>query len=80
MRKSENLCVGCETCTLGSACSLLHASVAVCDICGDDNAQFVIDDREMCFDCAYEYLNDAFAELDMDEKAKALGARFETIT
>ena len=75
MRNIENQCVGCETCTLGSGCSLLHVEVDTCDIC-DDTAECSLDGKDYCVECANEYLNELFNELSITEKAEAMGVSY----
>ena len=71
MRTVENQCVGCETCTLGSGCSLLRVEVFTCDVCGDD-ADYHIGGKDYCEECENKYLNDRFDELAVTEKAEVL--------
>ena len=78
MRRIENQCVGCETCTLGSGCSLLHVVVYSCDRCGDD-AEYHIDGLDYCTECAEEYLNSLFHSLDIEEKAEVIDASIESL-
>lgn len=78
MWKTENQCVGCETCTLGRGCPLLNVSYCECDSCGDD-AEYRIDGKDYCRNCAVKYLDEMFYGLPIDEKADLLGVSFEII-
>lgn len=72
MIKNENLCVGCETCTLGSACPLLNATTYECDVCGQE-AAYRIEEYDLCSECAHKYLDEQFGGLPLTEKAEAMG-------
>lgn len=71
MKVIENNCVGCDTCTLGNGCSLLNVVTNICDTCGDE-ASFHIEESDLCYDCANEYLNNIWDTLSIKEKANAI--------
>jgi len=78
MRKIENHCVGCETCTLGLGCSLLNVLVFYCDVCGDPDAKYHIDGMDYCENCAHEYLDGLFHDVfSITEKAEIVSADYE---
>ena len=78
MLRIENQCVGCETCTLGSGCSLLNVWVYECDECGED-AAYRIDGVDYCENCARKMLEDTIAECTIDEMADMLDLKIEII-
>lgn len=78
MRIIENHCVGCETCTLGLGCSQLNVLVIYCDICGDSDAKYHIDDLDYCEECANQYLDDLFHDsFTVKEKADIIDVSYE---
>lgn len=77
--KIENYCVGCETCTLGYGCPLLHVETYYCDLCDCGEVEYRVDDLDLCQDCANKYLNDMFNECTMEEKAEMLGVNYKQI-
>lgn len=80
MRIVENQCVGCETCTLGSGCPLLNVAYYQCDQCENEEAQYCIDDNDLCYDCAVEYLCSIFKEaLTIEEMAEVLQCSFQKL-
>jgi len=73
MIEIENQCVGCETCTLGSGCSLLHVQCIYCDECGSDEAKYHIENMDYCEECANKYLDELFHDISsVEEKAELL--------
>lgn len=78
MIRKENLCVGCETCTLGRGCPLLNVTVYECDVCGQE-AVYQIEDQDLCAECAHEVLDEQFSGLSLTEKAEAIGAELRML-
>lgn len=76
----EDQCVSCppEMGCLGNSCPNLNVEVHRCDEC-KDYADCIIDDEELCFQCAEKKLNNYFNELEISEKAKILGLKFFNI-
>ena len=74
MRRYENDCVGCppDMGCLGRACPYANVPYDYCDICGSDDAKYRINDEDYCEECVKAYLQDAFDELTILEKAEAL--------
>lgn len=80
MRKYENQCVGCPTemgC-IGEACPYINVPVDYCDQC-HNYAEYRIDGDDLCEECADKYLNEAFDDLSISEKAEALEIELENI-
>lgn len=78
MKRIENHCVGCETCTLGYGCSQLNVVIFYCDECGDPDAKYRIDNRDYCEECAEKYLDSIFHCINsIREKAEILDVEFE---
>lgn len=76
----EDQCVGCETCTLGHGCPLLHVTYYMCDNCKESEAIYRIDGTDYCETCAEEYLDNLFHEIDtISEKAEVIGINCERI-
>lgn len=80
MRKDENACVSCPT-DLGCLTSCPYRCVTkyYCDSCGNDNAVFNIAEWDYCSECAEVFLQDAFDELTILEKAHILDIEIEQI-
>lgn len=74
MLKYENHCVNCppEMGCLGKSCPNIDVPVYCCDICGEEGAEYEIENNDLCKDCAKEYMNMRFAELTIEEKERAL--------
>ena len=76
MIKYENHCCGCAVPAypcIGKQCPNIDVTVYYCDSCENDTyAQYDIDGSHYCEDCAEEYVNLAFNELTLSEKAKLL--------
>lgn len=74
MRKVIDNCVGCTDLGLpcmGNSCPNRKTYVEFCDEC-DDHANYFIDGKSYCEDCATVYLSEIFNELEIDEKANVL--------
>ena len=81
MKKHENFCVDCPTelgC-YGSGCPYTKVPVYYCDNCGNDHAEYNIDGEDLCEHCAELYLQDAFDDLTVTEKAEALQIEIKDI-
>lgn len=73
MKRIENECVGCPTdigC-MGEACPYRNVERFYCDLCGND-AEYVVDDEELCEDCARKRILEAFNNFDIYEQAEML--------
>ena len=81
MRVVEDNCVGCpsELGCLGSACPYKNMHIDYCDECGDDNAEYRVDGKDLCEACMDELLFDAFHDLTTKEKARLLNIDFDYI-
>lgn len=80
-RKVENQCVECpkEMGCIGESCRYKNVIVDYCDICGDENAEYQIDNEDYCKECLKEYLQEAFDELTLSEKASLLKIKVRRI-
>ena len=80
-RVIEDNCVGCpaELGCLGDVCPYKHMHVDYCDECGDDCAEYRIDGKDLCEECAKELLLDMFNDLTIKDMAEVLEADFEYI-
>lgn len=80
MRKTENECVGCppDLGCLGSGCPNRNVEYVYCDLCGEE-AEYIIEDEELCEECAKMRLLEAFNWHDIEEKANMLGISLEFI-
>lgn len=81
MTRIENMCVGCETCTLGHGCELLRVKIIECDTCGcEDDVMYRIGDQDYCESCANDFLNGIFAvEYSVTQKAELLDEHVERL-
>ena len=70
----EDRCVMCppEMGCLGNDCPKLHVPVHQCDICRRYVADYQIDGEDYCETCAKKYIQDAFDDLSLQEKADLL--------
>ena len=73
MYKIENRCVDCGLPCLGNACSYRNVRVFYCDQCGEEGADYRIEEEDYCEDCAKKYIQEAFYDLSLTERAEALG-------
>ena len=76
MRRIENQCVDCGLPCYG--CSYSHVEVRYCDECGTEGAEYVMDNDDLCEDCAEKRLNEEFNCLSVYEKAEVLGIKIYT--
>lgn len=72
-KKIENHCVNCDLPCLGNSCSYRNAEVLYCDICGDVEVAYRIENEDYCKECAEKYLSEVFNELSLEERAEVLG-------
>lgn len=71
MEKIESFCVSCGLPCLGKYCPNYSSSVYYCDEC-KDYADYQIGDKDFCEACAEEYMQNAFDDLTLSEKAELL--------
>lgn len=69
MRQTGSGCVDCGLPCLGLSCPNHRVTMFVCDDCGKDGAEYIVDGDDLCEECASARLDDAFHELPMDERA-----------
>lgn len=81
MVKYVDECVGCpkEMGCIGSGCPYIGLKVYICDLCGSENALYHMEYQDYCEECARQYLQEAFNELIISEKAKSLGIDFSVL-
>lgn len=79
MIKYKNECRDCAVpgypC-IGSLCRYINVPYHYCDVC-DSDAPYRIDGRDYCKECVKVYLQVAFDELTISEKAKLLDIRMD---
>ncbi len=69
----EDKCVSCGLPCVGHSCDYYVArEVCYCDCCCEEVAIKNIDGKNMCKECAEQYLDNAFHDLSIEEKAEAL--------
>ena len=56
-----------------------RVQVNYCDICGSEGAKYCLDGDDVCEECAETIIMDAFKELMLSERAKAVGIDLEKI-
>jgi hypothetical protein len=80
LRTVENECVGCppDLGCLGSSCPYRNVEHIVCDLCGEP-AEYVVDDEELCEDCAKERILEVFNNYDIFEQADMLDVSLRSI-
>ena len=73
MRILENECVGCppDIGCIGTACPHRNVERVYCDLCGND-AEYVVDDEELCEACSRKRIMEAFNNFDIYEQAEML--------
>ena len=79
MRRIENQCVQCGAPCMDSLCPNRRTVVYYCDTCGNEGAEYQIDDKDYCEDCLKEYFNDVWDCMTMQEKAEVLDIRINKI-
>lgn len=74
MREYENQCVGCppEIGCIGSSCPYSNVPIDYCDLCGNEGAEYRIDDEDYCESCIKKFFQMIFDDLSISEKAEAL--------
>lgn len=79
---SEDLCVDCGLSCIGRACPYhkSHNSERYyCDTCFLSCADYRIEEKDFCEECARSYLNDLFNDLTVLEQAKLMNLDVSTI-
>ena len=79
MTKIKSECVDCQLPCIKSECPYYRVERIVCDECVEEIAEYIVDGEEYCKQCAEEYLNNAFSDLSLNEKAKALDVQLKGI-
>ena len=79
MRRRENQCVDCGLPSLGDSCPYRNVEVVYCDICGDEGAEYEVDNQDMCEECAKKYVQESLDDLTLSEKAKLLDISFSEL-
>ena len=80
MIRVENNCVGCPTemgC-LGSSCPYQNEEIIACNACGS-YAEYNIDGKDYCIDCAMKYAMDVFKELPIREQLELLDIDYSIV-
>ena len=78
-RRIENHCVDCGLPCLGSSCSYLNVPVDYCDDCGNDKAEYRIDNDDFCESCAEKQVQEAFNDFTLLEKAQLVKVNLKRI-
>ena len=78
MIKYESECVSCGLPCLGGGCPYYSVPVYYCDECGERDAEYTIDEQDLCEDCAKKYLIHEFENMDVSEMAELLDISLET--
>ncbi len=80
MRAVENECVGCSPYLgcIGEACQYRNVERVYCDLCGDE-AEYIVDDEELCEDCAKKRILEVFNNFDIFEQASMLDIGLQNI-
>ena len=62
-RQRENSCRGCAEC-IGCGRRERYDTNLICDACGHEwqETLFEVDGRELCRECALDYINDTYAD------------------
>ena len=79
MKIAENQCVQCGLPCLGSLCPYQNISVYYCDLCKSDEAEYRMNDMDICKSCAEQYLYFRFDDLTLKQKAELLGVKLKHI-
>lgn len=79
MRRIENHCVDCGLPCLENSCPYRNVSVYYCDECGEEGAEYRIDNDDLCGGCVEQRIKEAFNELTLSEKAKAVDINLNEI-
>lgn len=76
MKTKEDHCVDCGLPCIGEACPHMNVIVAYCDDCGS-YADYCIDNRDLCAECAKSYVDGIWGDLSICEKSKLLDVSCE---
>lgn len=68
----ENYCVSCDLHCIGTACPYRGIPVYYCDDCGQNRAEYRVEEYELCAACAEARIQEIFDDLTLLEKAKAV--------
>lgn len=79
-KKYTSICVDCALPCLGNTCPYNHVTVYTCDVCGEENAEYCLDDKDVCKECAKEILKEHFDELTIFEQASMLNIGLSEIS
>ena len=74
----ENECVDCGLPCIGSLCSYSDVVRRYCDICGEP-AEYIVDNVDMCEDCANKVVDEEFKGLTYFEKCELLEFEYKEI-
>lgn len=72
MIKKETDCLGCGLPCLGYTCPHYKMIYAECDLCGNDDAKYELNDEHLCDDCVKLVLRDEWNKNSDIEKADIL--------
>lgn len=75
MRSIENQCVDCGLPCIAS-CKYKSVEVVHCDRCGRE-AFCNVDGEDLCEQCFDALINDEYADMDVEERARKMGIRYE---
>ncbi len=80
MRTVENECVCCppDLGCIGSSCQYRNVEHIYCDLCGDE-AEYIMDDEELCEGCVKKRILEAFNNFDIFEQADMLDVSLRNI-
>lgn len=68
----ESMCVDCDLPCLQNACPYYKVRTPICDRCGDYAEYRFHDEDDFCESCAYEYLEEAWNDYSIENKAEML--------
>ena len=77
MKTKESLCVDCGLPCLKNGCPYYSVTVVYCDECGD-YAMHAMDGQDLCEECAKKYVDGAWDDLSVSEKAEMLKIEHST--
>ena len=80
MKVLESHCVDCprEIGCIGKSCPLYEVEVYYCDECKAD-ADFTVDGRDLCEECARDLMLEYFQELSTEEMLKAMEVEWDRV-
>lgn len=79
MKVIEDRCVQCGLPCLGKSCPNQNVVIYYCDYCQIDEAEYQLNDKDICNSCAEEYLNFCFEDMSISDKAMLLGVQLKYI-